>query len=200
MCFAYFCVFLLLLLFKRAPSIVLKCCLVFLRARRLWSDLWRKHTLDKLLSGINYRVVGHEWAVDVNDIHEMSFFKQEHTENEIIYWSVDKSIMDQRLERTQPDLSLWAIVQHLKIYCPQHLYRTYICTLSCFSRVWLFATLWTVACQSPLSMGFSRQKYWSGLPFPSPEDLPNPGIKLVSHTFPALADGFFTTSTSIEDN
>ena len=45
------------------------------------------------------------------------------------------------------------------------------------SRVRLFATLWTVAHQAPLSMGFSRQEYWSGLPFPSPGDLPNPGIK-----------------------
>ena len=45
------------------------------------------------------------------------------------------------------------------------------------SRVWLFATPWTVACQDPPSMGFSRQGYWSGLPFPSPGDLPNPGIE-----------------------
>ena len=45
------------------------------------------------------------------------------------------------------------------------------------------AILWIVACQAPLSMGFSRQEYWSGLPFPSPEDLPDPGIKLRS---PAL--------------
>ena len=45
------------------------------------------------------------------------------------------------------------------------------------SRVWLFVTPWTVAHQAPLSMEFSRQEYWSGLPFPSPEDLPNPGIK-----------------------
>ena len=45
------------------------------------------------------------------------------------------------------------------------------------SRVWLFATPWTVAYQAPLSMGFSRQGYWNGLPFPSPEDLPNPGIE-----------------------
>ena len=44
-------------------------------------------------------------------------------------------------------------------------------------RVCLFATPWTVAHQAPLSMGFSRQEYWSGLPFPSPGDLPNPGIK-----------------------
>ena len=45
------------------------------------------------------------------------------------------------------------------------------------SHVRLFATLWTGARQAPLSMGFSRQEYWSGLPFPSPGDLPNPGIE-----------------------
>ena len=45
--------------------------------------------------------------------------------------------------------------------------------LSC---VRLFATPWTVACQAPLSMGFPRQEYWSGLPFPSPGDLPEPGL------------------------
>ena len=47
--------------------------------------------------------------------------------------------------------------------------------LSCFSCVQLFVTLWTVACQTPLFMEFSRQEYWSGLPFPSPGDLPDPG-------------------------
>ena len=51
------------------------------------------------------------------------------------------------------------------------------------SRAGLFATPWTVACQASLSMGFSRQEYWSGLPFPSPGALPNPGIK---PEFPAL--------------
>ena len=45
------------------------------------------------------------------------------------------------------------------------------------SRVRLFAAPWTIAYQDPLSMGFSRQEYWSGLPFPSPGDLPNPGIE-----------------------
>ena len=58
---------------------------------------------------------------------------------------------------------------------------------SCFSRVQLFATLWIVACQAPLSIGFSRQEYWSGLPFPSPEDLPDPGIKPGSPTLEADA-------------
>ena len=46
-----------------------------------------------------------------------------------------------------------------------------------FSHVQLFVYLWTVACQAPLSMGFSRQEYWSGLTFPSPGDLPNPEIE-----------------------
>ena len=59
--------------------------------------------------------------------------------------------------------------------------------LSC---VRFFATPWTVARQAPLSMGFSRQEYWSGLPCPPPKDLPDPGIKTVS---PTSAGGFFTT-------
>ena len=56
----------------------------------------------------------------------------------------------------------------------------------------------TVAHQAPLSMEFSRQEYWSGLPFPTPGDLPNPGIKAVCLMPPALAGGFFTTSISWE--
>ena len=76
--------------------------------------------------------------------------------------------------------------------------RMHVCMLSCFCHVWLFATLWTVAHQAPLSMGFSRQGYWSGLPFPSPGDLPNPGIEPGSLMSPALADGFFTTSATWE--
>ena len=71
--------------------------------------------------------------------------------------------------------------------------------LNCFSHVQLFAILWTIARQAPLSMGSSRQEYWSGLPFSSPGDLPDPGIEphllcllLLSHLrspscfFPAL--------------
>ena len=57
----------------------------------------------------------------------------------------------------------------------------------------LFVILWTVARQAPLSMGFSRQEYWSGLPCPLPGDLPNPGIEPASLMSPALAGGFFTT-------
>ena len=66
------------------------------------------------------------------------------------------------------------------------------------SHVHLFATLWTVANQAPLSMGFSRQEYWSGLPCPLPGNLPSPGIKPTSLISPALAGGFFTTSATWE--
>ena len=55
-----------------------------------------------------------------------------------------------------------------------------------------------VARQVPLSMGFSRQEYWSGLPYPPPGDLPNPGIEPMSFTSPALAGRFFTTSATWE--
>ena len=61
-----------------------------------------------------------------------------------------------------------------------------MCVLSHFSHVQLFATPWTVACQDPLSMGFSRQAYWSGLPCLFPGHLPDPGIELTSPGSPAL--------------
>ena len=69
---------------------------------------------------------------------------------------------------------------------------------SLFSQVRLLVTLRTVAHQAPLSIGFSRQEYWSGLPWPPPGDLPHPGIKYTSPFSPALADRFFTTSTTWE--
>ena len=53
---------------------------------------------------------------------------------------------------------------------------------------------WTIAHQAPLFMEFSRQEYWSELLFPTPGDLPDPGIKLLSLVFLALAGGFFTTA------
>ena len=64
--------------------------------------------------------------------------------------------------------------------------RVYVHVLSCFSRVWLFAPLWTVARQAPLYRGFSGQEYWSGLPCPPPRDLLNPGIEPKSPEAPAL--------------
>ena len=70
--------------------------------------------------------------------------------------------------------------------------------LSRFSHVWLCAILWTVAHQASLSMGFSRQEYWSVLSCSPPGDLPQPGIKPVSLTSPALASKFLTTRATSE--
>ena len=69
-----------------------------------------------------------------------------------------------------------------------------ICVCS-VAKLRLIFGQWTVACQSPLSMGFSRHKYWSGLPCPPPGDLPDPGIKPTFLTCPALG-GFFTTNAT----
>ena len=83
----------------------------------------------------------------------------------------------------------------------QHSSPTTMCVCVCvksFSYVWLFATLWTVACQATLSMGFSRQEYWTGLPCSPPGDLPNPGIKSMSLKSLALPGRFFTTSATWE--
>ena len=73
-----------------------------------------------------------------------------------------------------------------------------MCALSHFSHVWFCATLWTIASQAPLSMGFSRQECWSGLPRPPPGDLPDPGIKPTSLTSSALAGESSTTSVTWE--
>ena len=70
--------------------------------------------------------------------------------------------------------------------------------LSCFSRIWLFVTLWAINHQVFLSMGFSRQEYQSGLLCPPPGDLPDPGIEPASLTYPALADRFFTSNATWE--
>ena len=70
------------------------------------------------------------------------------------------------------------------------------CVLSHFSRVQLFVILWTLACQAPLSIGFSRQEYWSELRFPSAGDLTDPGIEPTFLTFHALAEWFFIASTT----
>ena len=84
---------------------------------------------------------------------------------------------------------------HLAPISPYYNCNRLCAVLSWFSRVWLFATLWTVARQAPLSMGFSRQEYWSELSCPPPGGLPDPRIEPMSLTFPALAAGFFTTSS-----
>ena len=77
--------------------------------------------------------------------------------------------------------------QQLIVLCEYYLFL-----LEVFSCVGLFMTPWTVALQAPLSLEISRQEYWSGLPFPFPEDLPTLRIESVSHKSLALMGGFFT--------
>ena len=72
------------------------------------------------------------------------------------------------------------------------LYEYYTCAVLCLVMLSCHRP-WTVASQAPLSMGFSRQGYWSGLSFPSSGDHPDPGIELTSLASPALASRFFTT-------
>ena len=68
------------------------------------------------------------------------------------------------------------------------------CVLSRFTHIWLFETPWTIDHQVPLSMGFSRQEYWSGLPFPPPGNLLDPGLERTSLMSPALAGGSLTST------
>ena len=84
-----------------------------------------------------------------------------------------------------------------KLLCPLHamvlsLGCVCVCVRSVASICLTLATPWTVACQAPLSIGFSRQEYWSGLPCLPPGELPDPGMEPVSPVSPALAGRFFT--------
>ena len=92
------------------------------------------------------------------------------------------------LNRSFSSLLLLMLPQMVETALPELLGVFALCCCQSLSFVWLFVTPWTVAHQAPPSMGFSRQEYWSGLPFPSPGDLPDPEIELVS---PALAGGLF---------
>ena len=71
-----------------------------------------------------------------------------------------------------------------------------VCMLSHFNHVWLFVSLWTVTPQAPLSLVYSRQESWNGMPCPPPGHLPNPGIKPVSLMSPTLAGKSFTTGVT----
>ena len=68
-----------------------------------------------------------------------------------------------------------SLFPHLLLY-PLSSNLLYACVLSCLCCVWLYATLWTIACQTPLSMGFSRQEFWRGLPCPPPRDFTTQGL------------------------
>ena len=105
-------------------------------------------------------------------------------------WGVKRTVQSHMPES---DISL-----SLSFPCHYLLSKVCVCAklLQLLSCVQLFVTLWTVAHQAPLSMGFSRQEYWSELPCRPPGDLPDPGIKPTSLMSPALAAGFFTISVT----
>ena len=95
----------------------------------------------------------------------------------------------------------WSTKEHLlktkKAFIKIHAFSSLcVCVLRSLNYVQLFATLWTVARQAPLSMEFSSQECRSGLPYFAPGDLPKPGIEPASLVSPELAGGFFTTSTT----
>ena len=114
---------------------------------------------------------------------------------EILYDAAEK-LLQGVLIRT-----MYSILDFLKCYVlvtnsKSELSKMCVCVcvhirIQSHSHVWVFVTPWTVAPQAPLSMKFSRQEYWCGLPFPSPGDLPDPGIKPGSPVSPVLAGGFF---------
>ena len=89
--------------------------------------------------------------------------------------------------------SFWLISNDILGFSVADKIFKYVYSGCMLSWVGVFPTPWTIVCQAPLSLGFSRQEYWSELPFPPPGDLPYPGIKPMSPESPALADGVFTT-------
>ena len=91
-----------------------------------------------------------------------------------------------------PEQQNW---RSFKLSFHMHFPKGLVCMLS---HIQLFATPWTISRQAPLSMGFPRQEYWHGFPFPTPEDFPDPEIEPASLMSSALAGRFFTTSTSWE--
>ena len=102
------------------------------------------------------------------------------------------------------NINIWELIWTNQdfLYLKAQYFKTYIktscvCMLSYFHHIWLFATLWTVAHQDPLSMGFSRQEYWRGW-CPPPGDLPDPVTEPASLISSALASEFFTTSATWE--
>ena len=80
-------------------------------------------------------------------------------------WFRDPELLSGRITTTVTD--------YYNVYMCVYILSAVLCSVG---RVWLFLSLWTVALQAPVSMGFSRQEYWSWLPFPPPGDLPDPGI------------------------
>ena len=113
----------------------------------------------------------------------------------ILEWVIHSLLPGSSPPRDQTQVSCIA-GRFFTIWAAREAHMFSYCMLSLFSHVQLFVTSWTVAHQAPLSMGFSRQEYWSGLPFPSPGDLPDPEVESLPLKSSALAGRFFPTLTT----
>ena len=145
-----------------------------------FSNAWKWKVKVKSISHV--RLLATPWTVAYQAPPSMGFSRQE-------YWSGVPFV--RRAE-------LWAQTSRISELMLTSALVPSVCVCVCTQlliRVPLFATPWTLVCQAPLSMEFSRQEYWNGLPFPSPGDLTDPGTELESLLSPALAGGFFNTST-----
>ena len=119
-----------------------------------------------------------------------------------LHCMLDRHIIYQWLQQLKCPVWLNSLVEETSDNITHHSFSLTIknvylippCVLSHFSHVRLSATLWTVVCQAPLSMGLSRQEYWGGLQCLPPGDLPKPGIKPTSLTSPTLVGRYFTAS------
>ena len=100
--------------------------------------------------------------------------------------------MEMKAILIRKDINVFVFAENMTMY-------VHVCILSRFSHVQFFVTLCTIACQAPLSMGFSSQEYCRGLLCPPPGDLRDPSTKPMSPASPALAGWFFTTSAMWED-
>ena len=104
---------------------------------------------------------------------------------------LERGSRDDFVHRTN-DVCLWEVAKALLLHITHTQFSTGMPKTKCLSKK-LVGILWTVANQAPLSMEFSRQECWSGLPFPPPGDLPKPGTEPMSVTYLALTGVFFTT-------
>ena len=154
--------------------------------QRIWvwasSGSWWRAVRPGVLQSMGSQRVGHDWATELNCTLRSNTSQIDWYQSLLpIRWNSKNCLL-----KKVKNLPNFLII-------PMH-----PCVLSRFSHVRLFVTPWTVAHQAPLSMGFSRQEYWSGLPCPPPGDLPDSGIEPESLMSPALAGRFFTTSATWE--
>ena len=168
-----------------------------------WEDPWKR---ERLLTPVFWPGEFHKlyspWGHKELDMNERLSLHQEVGTLISPFYHIDSDRMNNFTQITQvreQDFNLTLSVSSQLIYLVTIVLITYIFYLQVstsrlkvksLSRVQLFVTLWSIAHQAPLSMGFSRQEYWSGLPFPSPGDLPNSGIEPSS---PALQAGSLTS-------